>query len=53
MRKEILYQLARGYAETGELTRAVDMACELANLDFNYKDIGKLLDDWNVRMQKA
>ena len=53
LRKEILYQLARGYAETGDLTRAVDMACELANLDFSYKDIGKLLDEWNTKMQKA
>ena len=53
LRKEILYQLAKGYAEIGELTRAVDMACELANVDFSYKDIGKLLDEWNTRMQKA
>ncbi|HWY86412.1 MAG TPA: hypothetical protein VNX28_06795 [Gemmataceae bacterium] len=53
MRKDILYQLAKGYAETGNLTRAVDMACELANVDFSYKDIGKLLDEWNARLQKA
>jgi tetratricopeptide (TPR) repeat protein len=53
LRKEILYQLAKGYAETGDLTRAVDMACELANLDFSYKDIGKLLDDWTNKMQRA
>jgi tetratricopeptide (TPR) repeat protein len=52
-RKEILYQLARGYAATGELTRAVDLACELANLDFGYRDIGKLLDEWNAKVQKA
>lgn len=51
LRKEILYQLARGYAETGELTRAVDMACELANLDFSYKDIGKLLDEWTTKVK--
>jgi tetratricopeptide (TPR) repeat protein len=53
LRKEILYQLAKGYAVTGELTRAVDTACELANLDFGYKDIGKLLDEWNAKLQKA
>jgi hypothetical protein len=31
----------------------VDLACELANLDFGYKDIGKLLDEWNAKVQKA
>ena len=53
MRKDILYHLAKGYAATAELTRAVDMACELANIDFSYKDIGKLLDEWNAKLQKA
>ena len=41
LRKEILFQLATGYAETGDFQQAVDMACELANLDFGYKDIGQ------------
>jgi tetratricopeptide (TPR) repeat protein len=49
-RKEILYQLAKGYAQTGEHARAVDLACELANLDFSYKDIGKLLDEWQQKV---
>lgn len=53
LRKEILFQLAQGYAESGDLNRAVDLACELANLDFSYKDIGKLLDEWNSKLQKA
>ncbi len=53
LRKEILYQLAKGYAQTGELTRAVDLGCELANLDFSYKDIGKLLDDWQRQDDKV
>jgi tetratricopeptide (TPR) repeat protein len=53
LRKEVFYELAKGYAAAGELTRAVDMACELANIDFGYKDIGKLLDDWNAKLQKA
>ena len=52
-RKEIYYQLARGYAASGDLTHAIDRACELANLDFSYKDIGKLLDEWNAKLQKA
>jgi tetratricopeptide (TPR) repeat protein len=53
LRKEILYQLAKGYAASGSMTRAVDLACELANVDFGYKDIGKLLDEWNAKVQQA
>ena len=30
-----------------------DFAHELANLDFAYRDIGRLLDEWQERMQKA
>jgi Flp pilus assembly protein TadD len=52
-RKELLYQLASGCAENGDLPRAVDLGHELANLDYNYKNIGKLLDEWNDRMQSA
>jgi hypothetical protein len=33
------------------LTRAIDMACDLANIDFNYKDIGTLLDDWSANVK--
>lgn len=53
MRKEILFQLATGFAAANELSRAVDLGCELANLDYAYKDIGKLLDEWQNRLQKA
>lgn len=53
LRKEILFQLATGYAETGDFQQAVDVACELANLDFGYKDIGKKMDDWSARLQRA
>jgi tetratricopeptide (TPR) repeat protein len=52
-RKELLYQLASGCAENGDLPRAVDLGHELANLDYNFKNIGKLLDEWNDRMQSA
>jgi tetratricopeptide (TPR) repeat protein len=52
-RKELLYQLASGCAENGDLARAVDLGHELANLDFSFKNIGKLLDEWNDRMQSA
>lgn len=52
MRKEALFQLASGCAEAGELARAVELAYELANLDFTYKDIGRLLDDWQGKLQQ-
>jgi tetratricopeptide (TPR) repeat protein len=51
-RKEVLFQLAQGSAEAGEWTMAVDMGHELANLDFAYNDIGRLLDEWTSKMQK-
>ncbi|OWK38105.1 tetratricopeptide repeat protein [Fimbriiglobus ruber] len=52
-RKEVLYQLATGSAENGELARALDLGHDLANLDFAYKNIGNLLDDWQTKLQKA
>lgn len=52
-RKELLYQLALGAAEHGDLPRAIDLGHELANLDFGFKNIGKLLDEWNERVQSA
>ncbi len=53
VRKELLYQLATGSAENGDLARAIDLGHELANLDFAFKNIGKLLDEWNDRVQSA
>ena len=52
-KKELLFQLANGCAENGDLPRALDLGHELANLDFGFKNIGKLLDDWNERLQSA
>jgi tetratricopeptide (TPR) repeat protein len=52
-RKEILFQLAQGSAEAGDLAAAVDLAHELANIDFAYRDIGQLLDDWQARLHQA
>jgi tetratricopeptide (TPR) repeat protein len=48
-RKSILYELARGHADAGDLGKAVDLASELAHLDFAYRDIQQLLDDWQAR----
>ena len=36
-KKEMLFQLASGSAETGDLPRAVDLGHELANLDFGFR----------------
>src|SRR5262249_52896027 len=52
-RKEILYQLAQGCAEAGELLKAVDLGHELANLDYGYRNINHLLDDWQAKLQKV
>ena len=52
-RKELLYQLATGSAEAGELQKAVDLGHDLANIDFGFRDIGKLLDEWQSRLQDA
>lgn len=52
-KKELLYQLATGSAESGDLSRALDLGHELANLDFAFKGIGKLIDEWHDRLQNA
>jgi hypothetical protein len=51
-RKELLFELAQGCAEAGDLAHAVDLAHEVANLDFSYRDIGRLLDEWQARLQQ-
>ncbi|HTU20942.1 MAG TPA: tetratricopeptide repeat protein [Gemmataceae bacterium] len=51
-RKEILYELAVGCAEANDLGKAIDMGTELANIDFSYRDIGRLLDEWHTRAQQ-
>jgi tetratricopeptide (TPR) repeat protein len=52
-RKEILFQLAQGAAKVGDLPKAVELGFELANLDFGYHDIGRLLDEWQNQLHKA
>ena len=47
-----MYLLAVGFANVGEMERAIDLGCELANLEFNYKNIGTLLDDWQTKAAK-
>lgn len=53
LRKEIMFELAKGYAEAGDLGRAVEQGYELANLDFCYRNIGQLIDEWQSRLQQA
>ena len=48
-----MFQLAAGNAEAGDLAGAVDMAHELANIDFGYRDIGRLLDEWQEQLDAA
>jgi tetratricopeptide (TPR) repeat protein len=52
-RKELLYQLAVGSADSGELQKAIDLGHDLANIDFGFRDIGKLLDEWQERLQEV
>ncbi len=47
-RKEVLYELAQGCAAAGDLSHALDLAHELANLDFNYRDINRRLEEWEA-----
>ncbi len=51
-RKEVMFQLAQGHAENSEWSQAIDMGSELANLDFGYRDIGQLLDQWQEKLNQ-
>ncbi len=52
-RKELLFQLAQGSAEAGDLSRALELGYDLANRDFSFRDIGRLIDEWQARLQKV
>ena len=52
-KKEVLFLLAQGCAEAGDLAHAIDLGNELANIDFSYRDIGRLLDEWQTRREAA
>jgi tetratricopeptide (TPR) repeat protein len=53
LRREFLFELARGAFEHGDLTAAVERGNELAFLDFDYRGIGQLLEEWRGSLQKA
>ena len=52
VRKELLYLLAQGAADNGDLQKTVDLGNELANEDFTFRDIGRLLDEWQHRLEQ-
>ncbi len=52
-RKELLFHVAQGHAEAGDLARAVEVGLDLANLDFAYRGIGRLLEEWQARVAKS
>jgi tetratricopeptide (TPR) repeat protein len=51
-RKDLLFELATGCAAAGDYSHAVDVGHDLANLDFAFRDIGRLLDDWQAKVEK-
>jgi Tfp pilus assembly protein PilF len=48
-RKEAMFELACDYAETEELAKAIEVALDLANLDYGYEQIGQRLSEWQKR----
>ena len=52
-RKEILFSLALSYASENDFTKAVEIGNEIANIDFTYQGIGKLLDEWMLRSKQG
>ena len=52
-RKDILYELARGHADAGDLPKAIDVAHELAQVDVAYRDISTLMEEWQTRLRQA
>ncbi len=51
-RKDLLFLLAKGFADEGDFARAVEVGQELANLDFSFREIGRLLDEWEDHLRQ-
>jgi tetratricopeptide (TPR) repeat protein len=49
LRKDVLFELASGLADAGDLARAFEIGCELADIDYSYKNIGTLIEQWQKR----
>jgi tetratricopeptide (TPR) repeat protein len=52
LRKETIYYLAQTCAESGDLPRAVDLATDLAHEDYGFRDVGRLLDEWQAKLRQ-
>jgi tetratricopeptide (TPR) repeat protein len=52
-RKEVLFQLATGSADAGDYARAVELGNELANMDFGFRNISGLLDEWDEKVREG
>ena len=50
-RKDVLYLLARGHADSGDYAHAVELGQELAHLDFSYRNIAQLIDEWEKKVR--
>lgn len=50
-RKELLFQLAQGAANAGDLAKAIDIGRGLAGVDAEYQAIGQRVREWQVRLQ--
>ena len=48
-RKEVLYHLALGHADAGDLSRAIELGQELTRLDPTYLDVGSRIEEWQAR----
>jgi tetratricopeptide (TPR) repeat protein len=52
-RKELLFHLAQVHADAGDFARAIELGLDLANLDFGYRNIGRLIEQWQRRPKEA
>ena len=51
-RKDVMYHLACGYAANSELQKAIDLGSDLANIDYNFRDIGPKIEQWQAKKDK-
>jgi Tfp pilus assembly protein PilF len=50
-RKELLFQLAQGAANAGDLAKAIDIGRGLAGVDAEYRAIGQRVREWQDRLE--
>ncbi|GBD36847.1 hypothetical protein HRbin36_01975 [bacterium HR36] len=52
LRKDVLYELAVLAAQEKDYETAIRLGTELGNLDYFYRDIGKLLEQWQAEASR-